>query len=175
MNNLQIIEGDITKARVDAIVNAANPTMLGGGGVDGAIHRAAGPKLLQACQKVPAVNGIRCPFGEARITEAGDLPASYVIHTTGPIYLNESDPETVLISAYKNSLQLALDNNCQSIAFPAISCGAYGYPHPKAANIALSTCKTSQFSSLAIYFYLIGPPMVTLWQQCLSELADANH
>ncbi len=96
--NIEVLEGNIVKAEVDAIVNAANPMMLGGGGVDGAIHEAAGPKLLEECRKVKAVNGIRCPFGEARITLSGNLPSKYVIHASGPIYRNEKDPEAMLAS-----------------------------------------------------------------------------
>ncbi len=125
---IKITQGDITRASVDAIVNAANARMLGGGGVDGAIHRAAGPKLLEACKKVKSENGIRCPTGEARITDAGNLKAKYVIHTVGPRYYMDEDPANLLFSAYKNSLDLALSHGCKSIAFPAISCGVFGYP-----------------------------------------------
>jgi len=154
MNHIKIIEGDITQASVDAIVNAANPVMLGGGGVDGAIHRAAGSELLQECKKIKPVNGIRCPSGSARITAAGDLDAKYVIHTVGPIYRNEDDPAAVLASAYESSLQLAVENSCKSIAFPAISCGAYGYPLDEAARVAVGIC--NKHPQLEIYFYLRG-------------------
>lgn len=169
MNNITIKKGDITAAKADAIVNAANPKMLGGGGVDGAIHRAAGPKLLQACRQVKAVNGIRCPFGEARITMAGDLPSKYVIHTVGPIYRQADNPKQLLTSAYENSLQLALDNDCQSIAFPAISCGAYGYPLKEAATVAIATCSQPKYASLAIVFYLFSDSLFELWQSILAE------
>lgn len=154
MSNIEIIKGDITSAHVDAIVNAANPIMLGGGGVDGAIHKAAGPKLLEACRKVKSVNGIRCPFGESRITEAGNLNAKFVIHTVGPIYRNETDPAQKLESAYSSACNLALENDCRSIAFPAISCGAYGYPHDEAVKIALRVCSNAKYSNLKIYFYI---------------------
>ena len=133
--------GDITKAAVDAIVNAANPMMLGGGGVDGAIHQAAGPELLEACRKVPAVNKIRCPFGEARITPGFRLPARFVIYTVGPIYGRTPDAAAVLRRAYDSSLRLAHEHGLKSIAFPAISCGAYGYPLDEAASIAIAAAR----------------------------------
>ncbi len=169
--NIKIVEGNITTANVDVIVNAANPKMLGGGGVDGAIHDAAGPDLLEACRKVKAVNGIRCPFGEARITEAGNLPSTFVIHTAGPIFRNENDPESVLISSYGNSLNLALENGCRSIAFPAISCGAYGYPPKEAAKIALSTCMNEKYDEMEIRFYLFGERMLKIWQDAYDALS----
>ena len=163
MNAISIVEGDLTKADVDAIVNAANPEMLGGGGVDGAIHRAAGPKLREECLKVKAVNGIRCPVGEARITPAGNLAARYVIHTVGPIYRQESNPKALLESAYVNSLCLAIENRCKTVAFPAISCGVYGYPHQEAAEVALKVCYRQEFKALDVFFYLVGQPMVEIW------------
>ncbi len=163
MADIYIEKGDITTAGVDAIVNAANAMMLGGGGVDGAIHKAAGPKLLEACRKVKSVNGIRCPAGEARITPGFDLPARYVIHTVGPRYRHDLTPETLLTSAYENSLKLALENNCTSIAFPAISCGAYGYPAEEAAAISLSVCTKAAFSDINIYFYLFSSRLVDIW------------
>lgn len=163
MNAISIVEGDLTKADVDAIVNAANPEMLGGGGVDGAIHRAAGPKLREECLKVKAVNGIRCPVGEARITLAGNLAARCVIHTVGPIYNQALNPKVLLESAYINSLRLAIENRCKTIAFPAISCGVYGYPHQEAAEVALQVCYRKEFEVLDISFYLIGRPMVDIW------------
>lgn len=162
---ITVIQGDIVTAKVDAIVNAANPTLLGGGGVDGAIHRAAGPGLLEACIKVKPVNGIRCPFGEARITSAGNLPSRYVIHTAGPIYGSEKNPDAVLSASYRNSLDLALDNGCQSIAFPAISCGAYGFPADRAARISIEVCSSSLYAGLDIYFYLYDQHMYELWRR----------
>ena len=165
MGNISITIGDITTAEVDAIVNAANEVMLGGGGVDGAIHRAAGPALLEACKAVPAVDGIRCPTGEARITSAGNLPARYVIHTVGPVYSQVNNPEQLLGNAYRNSLQLALDNNCESIAFPAISCGVFGYPLDEAAEVAFKVCSDSQFASINIHFYLFGETIFAEWEK----------
>ena len=149
-----IERGDITKVDVDAIVNAANPKMLGGGGVDGAIHRAAGPKLLEACQRVPSHAGIRCPFGEARITPGFDLPARWVIHTVGPIWGRTPEPEQVLRSAYAKSLALAAAQGLTSVAFPAISTGAYGFPLDPAATIALAVAREEWGSVSVIRFVL---------------------
>lgn len=164
MKNIEIIEGDITDANVDAIVNAANPMMLGGGGVDGAIHKAAGSKLLEECRKVKAVKKIRCPVGEARITSAGNLPSKYVIHTVGPKYHREENPRKLLAAAYTNSLALALEYGCESIAFPAISCGSYGYPVREAADVAIQVCKDSKFKDINVFFYLYGQKNYDIWQ-----------
>ena len=140
---IKIIQGDITILAVDAIVNAANQVMLGGGGVDGAIHRAAGPELYEACLKVSEVRpGVRCPTGEARITPSFNLPAKFVIHTVGPVYRDgqHGEPEK-LAACYRNSLALAAENGCRSIAFPCISTGVYGYPIEDAAKIAVREVK----------------------------------
>ena len=136
---MRIVQGDITKLEVDAIVNAANQEMLGGGGVDGAIHRAAGYELYKACLKVPEVRpGVRCPTGEARITPGFSLPAKCVIHTVGPVYRDgqHGEPEK-LANCYRNSLALAAENGSKSVAFPCISTGIYGYPIEDAAKIAV--------------------------------------
>lgn len=139
MTKVQIDAGDLTTIADDAIVNAANPALLGGGGVDGAIHAAAGPRLLAACRALPKDGlGVRCPTGEARITEGFDLPARYVIHTVGPVYRDHDDPAALLVNAHRNSLQLAVDHGLRTVAFPAISCGVFGYPADEAAEIALS-------------------------------------
>jgi O-acetyl-ADP-ribose deacetylase (regulator of RNase III) len=137
MSKIEIIRGDITKLDVDAIVNAANTTLLGGGGVDGAIHRAAGTELLAECR---ALGG--CRPGEARITRGYHLPARLVIHTVGPVWKGGTrhEPE-ILANCYRNSLQLAVENEIKTIAFPAISCGAYGYPISDAAEIAVKTTR----------------------------------
>jgi O-acetyl-ADP-ribose deacetylase (regulator of RNase III) len=131
---LEIRQGDITRLDVDAIVNAANTKLLGGGGVDGAIHRAAGPQLLEECR---AIGG--CPTGEARITRGYNLPARYVIHTVGPVYSGKTRDSQLLTNCYLNSLTLAVENNLATIAFPAISCGVYGYPIEDACKIAVDT------------------------------------
>ena len=170
MGRIEIIQGDITQARVDAVVNAANTRMLGGGGVDGASHRAAGPKLLEACRQVKPENGDRCPVGEARITEAGNLHARFVIHTVGPRYGVDENPETLLASAYRNSLDLALAHGCQSVAFPAISCGVYGYPPGDAAEISVSVCIRPEYGLLDRYFYLFGSEMADIWREVLGRL-----
>ena len=140
---IKVIQGDITTRAVDAIVNAANQVMLGGGGVDGAIHDAAGEELFKACLKVPEVRpGVRCPTGEARITPGFKLPAKFVIHTVGPVCRDgqHGEPEK-LTACYRNSLALAAENGCKSIAFPCISTGVYGYPKEAAAQIAVREVK----------------------------------
>lgn len=138
-STMQVIQGDITTLVVDVIVNAANSSLLGGGGVDGAIHRAAGPALLEACRHVRQHQG-ECPVGHAVITLAGNLPAKAVIHTVGPVWRGGDEHEARLLEdAYRNSLMLAEANNYESIAFPAISTGVYGYPKAAAAEIAVKT------------------------------------
>ena len=138
---VEVVEADITTLRVDAIVNAANERMLGGGGVDGAIHRAAGLQLLEECRKVPEVRpGVRCPTGEARITRGHDLPAKFVIHTVGPVWNGGGRGEEELLArCYWSSLALARDNALRTIAFPAISTGVYRFPLDRAAIIAVRT------------------------------------
>jgi O-acetyl-ADP-ribose deacetylase (regulator of RNase III) len=134
---IQIVQGDITKLDVDAIVNAANTTLLGGGGVDGAIHRAAGPELLAECRTLGG-----CRPGEAKITHGYRLPARFVIHTVGPIWAGgKHDEARTLANCYRNSLQLAVENEIKTLSFPAISCGAYGYPVKEAAQIAFTATR----------------------------------
>jgi O-acetyl-ADP-ribose deacetylase (regulator of RNase III) len=138
-NKMEVIKGDITKIIVDAIVNAANTSLLGGGGVDGAIHRAGGVAILNECKKIVTRQG-GCKAGEAVITTAGNLPAKFVIHTVGPVWNGgEKNERQKLEDCYRNSLQLAEDNNCTSIAFPGISTGVYRFPKKEAAKIAVNT------------------------------------
>jgi O-acetyl-ADP-ribose deacetylase (regulator of RNase III) len=138
-SKLVLIEGDITKVPADAIVNAANSALTGGGGVDGAIHRAGGPSIMRELDEIRPRIG-RCPAGDAVVTGAGDLPAKYVIHAVGPVYRdgNRGEPEQ-LASCYRTALRLARENGARSVTFPAISTGVYGYPLPDAAEIAVKT------------------------------------
>jgi len=134
-DRLEAHQGDITQLNVDAIVNAANTTLRGGGGVDGAIHKAAGPELLTECRSIGG-----CPTGEARLTKGYRLPAKYVIHTVGPVYQGRVQDSRLLADCYTNSLTLANHKNIETVAFPAISCGVYGYPIDDACKIAVDTC-----------------------------------
>ena len=136
---IKVVKGDITKISVDAIVNAANSSLLGGGGVDGAIHMPGGPAILEECRKIIARQG-GCATGEAAITTAGKPPAKYVIHTVGPVWNGGNNNEEKKLSAcYKNSLQLAVENHCKTIAFPNISTGVYRFPKKEAAIVAVSS------------------------------------
>jgi O-acetyl-ADP-ribose deacetylase (regulator of RNase III) len=147
MTKIEVQQADITKLAVDAIVNAANTTLLGGGGVDGAIHRAAGRELMEECRRIGG-----CPTGQARITRGYRLPAKYVIHTVGPIWRGGGHGERELLAAcYRNSLDLAVGNGVRSIAFPAISCGAYGFPIDEAADIAVREVARDDRLDLVIF------------------------
>jgi O-acetyl-ADP-ribose deacetylase (regulator of RNase III) len=166
---LELLEGDITKVSADAIVNAANSSLLGGGGVDGAIHRAGGPAILEECRRIGG-----CPTGEARLTTAGRLPAKYVIHTVGPIWRGGSSGEQALLaSAYRSSLRLAEEKRLESIAFPSISTGAYGYPLAEAARIALRTVieHLRAGSGLReVKFVLFNPSVLRAYEAALEAL-----
>ena len=153
MGKIKIIKGDITKLKCEAIVNAANSSLLGGGGVDGAIHRAAGPELLAECRTLHG-----CRTGEAKITKGYKLPARFVIHTVGPIYYEHSpaEAETFLTSCYENSLNLAKEKGLKTIAFPLISAGVYGYPQRDAIRVAIETMKLHQDNFDEITLVLFG-------------------
>jgi O-acetyl-ADP-ribose deacetylase (regulator of RNase III) len=163
---IEIIQGDITKLDVDAIVNAANTTLLGGGGVDGAIHRAAGPDLVAECRTLGG-----CRPGAAKITRGYRLRARFVIHTVGPVWTRgeRHEPE-ILANCYRSSLQLAVENGIKTIAFPAISCGAYGYPIPEAAQIAVKTTRdflATEHKVDKVIFVLLGEDIYEAYRQLL--------
>ncbi len=166
---LSITEGDITKQDTEAVVNAANKSLLGGGGVDGAIHRAGGPRILEECRKISG-----CETGDAVITTGGNLKAKYVIHTVGPVYRDgmHNEPE-LLKNAYTNSLKLASSHSIRSIAFPSISTGAYRYPLEDAANIALKTavhCLTQYSGIELIRFVLFGRQAYEVYEKALKTV-----
>lgn len=172
---IEIFQADITTLRVDAIVNAANETLLGGGGVDGAIHRAAGPRLLEACRSIPEVRpGVRCPVGEARITPGFDLHARFVIHTVGPVWHGGDRGEPGLLSAcHRNTLARARENAIDGIAFPAISCGVYGYPRDAAAGAALAVLAEEQHRTRTphrIVLCAFDPAMAKAWRDAAERL-----
>ncbi len=170
-----ILQGDLTEETVDAIVNAANPRMLGGGGVDGAIHRAAGPALLQACRSVPEIRpNIRCPTGEARITAGFELRARYVIHTVGPVYRGHDRDAELLASAFRSPLQLAAEHGLRSIAFPAISCGIYGYPIEEAAAIAAQVVREHPWPLHEIRFVLFSDAALAAWTRAFAEHSEVH-
>lgn len=167
---VDIRRGDLTRAHVDAIVNAANQAMLGGGGVDGAIHRAAGPRLLEACRAIPEVApGVRCPTGEARITPGFDLPANHVIHTVGPVFGRHDDGAALLASAFRSSLELAVAHGLTSVAFPAISCGVYGYPLDEAATIAAHVTGERSWALDEIRYVLFSEPVYDAWTRAFAS------
>lgn len=164
MVEIEVLQSDITKLKVDAIVNAANCSLLGGGGVDGAIHRAAGRELLMACMKFGG-----CQTGEARITPGFKLPAKFVIHTPGPIYKDglHGEPE-LLRSCYENSMKLAEENGCESVAFSAISTGVYGYPKKAATEIAVKTVREYPTQNVKkVIFCCFGEDMLKIYQKVL--------
>ena len=162
--SVQVLRGDLTRQEVDAIVNAANERMLGGGGLDGAIHRAAGPALLDACRDVPEVRpGVRCPTGEARITPGFALAARHVIHTVGPVYRGRPRDAVLLASAFRAALSLAAEHALESIAFPAISCGVYGYPLDDAAAIARDVTRERDWALRDIRFVLFSGEVHAAW------------
>jgi O-acetyl-ADP-ribose deacetylase (regulator of RNase III) len=167
---IEVIQADITTLDLDAIVNAANEALLGGGGVDGAIHRAAGPGLLAACRALPEVSpGVRCPTGDARITPGFRLPARHVIHTAGPVWRGGTQRESGrLASCYRRSLELTADHAIGSIAFPAISCGVYGYPIDRAVAIAVREVRAwleREAAPVRIVFCCFGPDLLDAYRR----------
>lgn len=171
---ISVITADLTLLALDAIVNAANPSLLGGGGVDGAIHRAAGPALLEACRALPEMApGIRCPRGEARITPGFTLPAKYVIHTVGPVWQGGQHGEPAMLArCYQSCLALAVTHALRSVAFPAISCGVYGFPPEQAARIALDTLHESlsrQPVPVNVQLCCFDSRMASIWQNALNR------
>lgn len=168
-DRIEVVQGDITKLKVDAIVNAANETLLGGGGVDGAIHRAAGPELLAECRTLGG-----CPTGQAKLTKGYNLPASYVIHTVGPIWHGGGRNEAELLrSCYASSFKLVSDHRIGSIAFPAISCGIYRYPVDQAVAIAVDetmACLASNPAIAQVIFACFGDEIYQVYRQRLAAL-----
>lgn len=168
VDKLKVWQGDITTLSVDAIVNAANRSLLGGGGVDGAIHRAAGPQLLEECRTLGG-----CPTGEARLTKGYRLLASHVIHTVGPVYTGKHKDAVLLASCYENSLKIADAKGIATIAFPAISCGVYGYPIEAACRIAVDTCITALNNSenlKQVIFALFSDEDLSVYNRYISKL-----
>jgi len=167
---ITVVEGDLTTEAVDAVVNAANSSLLGGGGVDGAIHRAGGPEILAACRALragPWPDGL--PTGQAVATTAGRLPARWVIHTVGPVYAHEDDPAGLLASCHVESLRVADELGAATVAFPAISCGVYGYPVDEAAPVAVAAVRDTPTSVQEVRFVLRGADTVRAWERSLSR------
>jgi O-acetyl-ADP-ribose deacetylase (regulator of RNase III) len=170
---IELVCGDITRQDTDAIVNAANTTLLGGGGVDGAIHRAGGPAILEACRTLGG-----CPTGDAMLTTGGRLPARYVIHTVGPVYRDgrHGEPE-LLASAYRRSLEVASEHGLRRVAFPSISTGAYGYPVRDAARVALRTVADylrAHADIEVVRFVLFSAGDLAVYEEAAEEVLDAN-
>ena len=169
---IELTRGDITEQHVDAVVNAANSSLMGGGGVDGAIHRRGGPAILNACRDLRAAPeyGAGLPTGQAVATTAGDLPARWVIHTVGPVYSVREDRSALLAECHRNSLAVADELGAATVAFPAISTGVYGWPMDSAARIALSTVRDSKISVRLIRFVLFDARALAVFEQAAEKL-----
>jgi O-acetyl-ADP-ribose deacetylase (regulator of RNase III) len=167
-DRIELLVGDITRQRVDAIVNAANRSLLGGGGVDGAIHRAAGRHLVEECRTLGG-----CETGDAKITAGYDLPAKHVIHTVGPVYHGRPDDPKLLASCYRTSLELARGHGLSSVAFPAISCGVYGYPVEEASRIAIDTVRDFLAANelpVKVLFVLFSEDFFDIYREYLRQV-----
>jgi O-acetyl-ADP-ribose deacetylase (regulator of RNase III) len=172
LERIRAVQGDITRLPVEAIVNAANRSLLGGGGVDGAIHRAAGPELLVECRSLGG-----CPTGEARLTRGYRLPARWVIHTVGPVYSGAPRDAALLAACYRNALAIAARKHMASVAFPAISCGAYGYPLVDACRIAVDTVRgflEQHAEPREVWFVLFGAAELAVYQERLEAVGRAT-
>ncbi|MCU1629969.1 MAG: macro protein [Pseudonocardia sp.] len=171
MTRIELAQGDITEQQVDAVVNAANSGLLGGGGVDGAIHRAGGPDILKECKELragPLQDGL--PTGQAVATTAGRMPASWVIHTVGPVYAKREDRSGLLASAFRESLRVADELGARSIAFPAVSAGVYGWPLDDAARIAVRTVRETPTAVELVRFVLFNDEILAAFEKALREL-----
>jgi O-acetyl-ADP-ribose deacetylase (regulator of RNase III) len=167
---ITVVEGDLTAEAAGAVVNAANSSLLGGGGVDGAIHRAGGPEILAACRELragPLPDGLAT--GRAVATTAGRLPARWVIHTVGPVYAREDDPARLLASCHVESLRVADELGAATVAFPAISCGIYGYPVEEAAPVAVAAVRNAPTSVAEVRFVLMGAAALRAWERALED------
>jgi O-acetyl-ADP-ribose deacetylase (regulator of RNase III) len=172
---ITLVHGDITEQQVDAIVNAANSSLLGGGGVDGAIHRRGGPGILAACRELRAGHyGRGLPTGQAVATTAGLLPARWVIHTVGPVYSATQDRSDLLVSCYRESLRVAAELGARTVAFPAVSAGIYGWPADDAARIAVGTVRESETDLTEVRFVLFSPDMYQGFDRALAAVSEKD-
>lgn len=179
LTSIHLVRGDLTTFEADGVVNAANAALAGGGGLDGAMHRAAGPALMDACRAFPLVSSasgrpVRCPPGEARLTPGFRLPARFVIHAVGPIYASDPDPAGTLAAAYRASLRLCEAHGLRTVGLPALSCGVYGYPAEEAAPIAVGVCRERRWDVDAVTFVLFSDAMVTAWRRALRGWEGAS-
>lgn len=169
---IEVVRGDLTRFAADAVVNAANEGLAGGGGLDGALHRAAGPSLMDACRALPPVaRAVRCPTGEARLTPGFDLPTRFVIHAVGPVYGRHRDAPALLAAAYRASLHLCEVHGLRTVGLPALSCGVYGYPAREAAPIAVGVCRERAWDLDLATFVLFNDALVEIWRDAVASPA----